>query len=175
MNQIAMHKYIYTEIDLDSWSKYQEGKDECDMTGEGQFIWGPWRSSLSKSSEQCSAGGGEVLFGVELWRRQNTVLIFLFSLGRYSFSETVHSSASSLWSVQIFKSPWTSSHLCPHSFLLWSHQSHQATVLKFHLHVLFISPDLSSITQTSSSPTAYLISQHRCLINIPIYVSAISF
>lgn len=51
------------------------------MTSKGQFIRGPWRSSLSKASEECSTGGEEVLFGVGLWRRQNTVLLFLFSVG----------------------------------------------------------------------------------------------
>lgn len=97
-----------------------------------------------------------------IWKKEH----YIFSLTGSSISEAFIDATSSFWPLKILKSPWAQ-----FLYLLWSCTSYydlrQAHDFKYHLFILIISPDFSSVPQICSSPTAYLTSQYRYLINGP--------
>ena len=179
MMQIAMHNYIHTEIG--TWIHTRSVKVKSNIIWqEGDSVyWGQGKSSLwnwqrlrfgswveaiqQRQRIVCSRGRRRgSSWSRTVWRMEHWAPLCL--LPRWCCFSGAFPAASYSWSLQIWKSPWTSSHLCPHSFLFWSHQT---SGFKYHSCVLIISSEYSSLPQTYSSPTACLTSQHGYLINMP--------
>lgn len=141
-------------------------KDQCDTT-----VYLGSMEVLSEQSQRTvfSRGRGGPIWSSIMWKTEHCSFYSAPSVGAPSQKPcTVLSHLCDLSKYSRALRPLPISAPPPPSFYNFI----RPLFLKYHLYVLFISPNLSSIPQTSSSPTVYLTSHKYasyCILKLNIW------